>query len=221
MAMKKTKKTHGTAKKRPSLFTFSFFKKRKASTQGETGKNPPPIKEKRQRFYHLIRGKVLIMFALLIVINGIMGILSYVNIQNLQHQMEDFTKKNVQEQLTVNQLAYEIARLTNLEQSYLITGNGIYSTSYHLKIDTINKKLAALKDQFQDRQVELGHMQAIEQYYKNYLDYSDKVMTMRDELGLEQARKLMMGATGETMKTHIDQNIETINTVMDDSNKQN
>ena len=133
--------------------------------------------------------------------------------------MEDFTKKNVQEQLTVNQLAYEIARLTNLEQSYLITGNGIYSTSYHLKIDTINKKLAALKDQFQDRQVELGHMQAIEQYYKNYLDYSDKVMTMRDELGLEQARKLMMGATGETMKTHIDQNIETINTVMDDSNK--
>ncbi len=219
MAMKKTKKTHGTAKKRPSLFTFSFFKKRKASTQGETGKNPPPIKEKRQRFYHLIRGKVLIMFALLIVINGIMGTLSYVNIQNLQHQMEDFTKKNVQEQLTVNQLAYEIARLTNLEQSYLITGNGIYSTSYHLKIDTINKKLAALKDQFQDRQVELGHMQAIEQYYKNYLDYSDKVMTMRDELGLEQARKLMMGATGETMKTHIDQNIETINTVMDDSNK--
>ena len=74
------------------------------------------------------------MFALLIVINGIMGILSYVNIQNLQHQMEDFTKKNVQEQLTVNQLAYEIARLTNLEQSYLITGNGIYSTSYHLKL---------------------------------------------------------------------------------------
>ncbi len=42
MAMKKTKKTHDTAKKRPSLFTFSFFKKRKASTQGgETGKNPP------------------------------------------------------------------------------------------------------------------------------------------------------------------------------------
>ncbi|UZM97594.1 hypothetical protein OL548_21025 [Lysinibacillus sp. MHQ-1] len=46
-----------------------------------------------------------------------------------------------------------------------------------------------------------------------------KVMTMRDELGLEQARKLMMGATGETMKTHIDNNIESINIVMDESNK--
>lgn len=45
MAMKKTKKTHGTAKKRPSLFTFSFFKKRKASTQGETGKNPLLLKK--------------------------------------------------------------------------------------------------------------------------------------------------------------------------------
>ncbi len=62
-------------------------------------------------------------------------------------------------------------------------------------------------------------MQAIGQYYKNYLDYSEKVMTMRDELGLEQARKLMMGAVGETMKTHIDKNIESINTVMDEANK--
>jgi len=104
MAMKKTKKTHIVAKKRPSLFIFSFFKKKKASKQEESGINPPPIKEKRQRFYHLIRGKVLIMFALLIVINGVMGILSYVNIQKLQQEMEDFTKKNVLEQLTVNQL---------------------------------------------------------------------------------------------------------------------
>ncbi len=69
-----------------------------------------------------------------------MGILSYVNITNLQQQMKDFTEKNVQEQLTVNQLAYEIARLTNLEQAYLITGNGSYSTSYNMKIDAINKK---------------------------------------------------------------------------------
>lgn len=44
-------------------------------------------------------------------------------------------------------------------------------------------------------------------------------MTMRDELGLEQARKLMLNATGETMKNHIDDNIETINAVMDESNK--
>ncbi len=44
-------------------------------------------------------------------------------------------------------------------------------------------------------------------------------MTMRDEIGLEQARKLMMNGTGETMKIHIDNNIESINSVMDESNK--
>ena len=69
-----------------------------------------------------------------------MGLLSHMNIQNLQRQMKDFTEKNVQEQLTVNQLAYEIARLTNLEQAYLITGDGNFSTSYKMKIDTIDKK---------------------------------------------------------------------------------
>ncbi|WP_369436101.1 methyl-accepting chemotaxis protein [Lysinibacillus fusiformis] len=208
-----------STKKRPSLFGTSFFSKRKSSTSKDSRPNLPPTKEKRQRFYHLIRGKVLIIFALLILINAVMGILSYVNITNLQQQMKDFTEKNVQEQLTVNQLAYEIARLTNLEQAYIISGNGSYSTSYNMKIDSINKKIQSLQEQFSDRELELGHMQAIGQYYKNYLEYSKKVMTMRDEIGLEQARKLMVNGTGETMKIHIDNNIESINTVMDESNK--
>ncbi|MGE7113154.1 methyl-accepting chemotaxis protein [Lysinibacillus sp. NPDC047702] len=217
--MKNSQKSSNSAKKRPSLFKTSFSAKENAIDLEDSRHNLPPIKEKRQRFYHLIRGKVLIIFTLLILINGIMGILSYVDIRNLQRQMDDFTEKNVQEQLTVNQLAYEIAKLTNLEQTYLITGNGAYSTSYHMKIDSINKKISELQKQFSDRELELGHMQAIGQYYKNYLDYSEKVMTMRDEFGLEQARKLMMSAVGETMKTHIDKNIESINTVMDEANK--
>jgi len=219
MAMKNKKKSSKPTRKRPSLLDSSFFKRKKAIDSNASRHNLPPTTDKRQRFYHLIRGKVLIIFSLLIFITAAMGILSYNNITNLQQQMKDFTEKNVQEQLTVNQLAYEIARLTNLEQAYIITGNGSYSTSYKMKIDSINKKIAALQQKFADRQVELGHIQAIGQYYKNYLEYSKKVMTMRDELGLEQARKLMIEGTGETMKLHIDQNIEAINSVMDKSNK--
>ncbi|WP_370043256.1 methyl-accepting chemotaxis protein [Lysinibacillus sp. RC79] len=216
--MKNSHKSRNSVQKRPSLFKTSFSKK-KANVVQDDRHNLPPTKEKRQRFYHLIRGKVLIIFSLIIVINGTMGLLSYINIQNLQRQMKDFTDKNVQEQLTVNQLAYEIARLTNLEQAYLITGNGSFATSYNMKIDSIDKKIKALEEQFTKRELELSHIQAIDQYYKNYLEYSKKVMTMRDELGLEQARKLVMGGTGETMKVYIDKNIESINLVMDDANK--
>ncbi|TQR35892.1 methyl-accepting chemotaxis protein [Lysinibacillus sphaericus] len=218
MAMNNSHKYRISIQKRLSLFKTRFSKK-KVKNLEEDRRNLPPTKEKRQRFYHLIRGKVLIIFSLLIVINGTMGLLSYINIQNLQRQMKDFTEKNVQEQLTVNQLAYEIARLTNLEQAYLITGDGNFATSYKMKIDTIDKKMKALEEQFTERELELGHIQAIDQYYKNYLEYSLKVMTMRDELGLEQARKLMMGGTGETMKNYIDKNIGSINAVMDDANK--
>ncbi|MFJ6210235.1 methyl-accepting chemotaxis protein [Lysinibacillus sp. NPDC092081] len=216
--MKNSHKSRNSVQKRPSLFKTSFSKK-KANKVQDDRHNLPPTKEKRQRFYHLIRGKVLIIFSLIIVINGTMGLLSYINIQNLQRQMKDFTEKNVQEQLTVNQLAYEIARLTNLEQAYLITGNGSFATSYNMKIDSIDKKIKSLEEQFTKRELELGHILAIDQYYKNYLEYSKKVMTMRDELGLEQARKLVIGGTGETMKVYIDKNIESINSVMDDANK--
>jgi len=216
--MKNSHKSSNSVRKRLFLFKNSFSKM-KGNDLEDSRHNLPLTKEKRQRFYHLIRGKVLIIFSLLIVINGTMGIMSYANIQNLQKQMKNFTEKNVQEQLTVNQLAYEIALLTNLEQAYLISGNGSYATSYNMKIDSIDKKITALEKQFTDRKLELGHIQAIDQYYKNYLEYSTKVMTMRNELGLEQARKLMMGGTGESMKQHIDKNIESINSVMDDANK--
>lgn len=202
--------------KRSSIFRPKIFRKKTKATNKQ---DAFPLQQKQQRFYHLIRGKVLIIFALFMLINAVIGILSYVTISNLQQQMKEFTEKNVQEQLTVNQLAYEIARLTNLEQAYLISGNGNYVASYAMKIDSITKKINALEEKFVDRELELGHMQAIHQYYKNYLEYSKKVITMRDDLGLEQARKLMVGGNGETMKAHIDQNIESINAVMDESNQ--
>ncbi|WP_245622811.1 methyl-accepting chemotaxis protein [Lysinibacillus contaminans] len=210
---------HNAKKKSSSFFGSKILRKKTPNDQETTRHNPPPMKKKQQRFYHLIRGKVLIIFTLLIFINAAMGTLSYVNITNLQQQMEEFTDKNVHEQLTVNMLAYEISRLTNLEQAYLITGSGSYSTSYNMKIDSINKKIHSLQENFADRDLELTHMQAIDQYYKNYLDYSQRVMKMRDELGLEQARKLMIGGSGESSKIHIDNNIEAINAIMEDSNK--
>lgn len=201
-----------------SIFGSKVFKKKTRTNPETTTPSNPPLGKKRQRFYHLIRGKVLIIFTLLILINVTMGILSYVNITNLQQQIKDFTEKNVQEQLTLNQLAYEIERLTTLEQAYLITGNAGYSTSYNMKLDTINKKIKALLNNFADRDLELSHIQAINQYYSNYLTYSKNVMTMRDEIGIDQAQKLVISGTGESMKTQIDNNIESINSIMDESN---
>lgn len=219
MAVENLKNKEITKKKSSPIFGSKKTKKKIHNDQDATSPNSPPMKKKQQRFFHLIRGKVLIIFTILILINAAMGGLSYTNITNLQQQMEDFTEKNVQEQLTLNQLAYEIAKLTTLEQAYLMTGNGSYSTSYNMKVDTINKKIKSLHDNFADRDLEYSHIQAINQYYTNYLKYSEDIMSMRDELGLEQARKLMISGTGESMKTYIDNNIESINSIMDESNK--
>ncbi|MEG0259920.1 MAG: methyl-accepting chemotaxis protein, partial [Lysinibacillus sp.] len=182
-------------------------------------KSEAPTKVKKQRFYHLIRGKVLITFTLLIGIIFSMGTLSYVNIKNLQQQMQQFTEVNVQEQLTINQIGYEIARLTNLEQVYIITGHSNYKSSYDMKIDLIEKKLTSLKENFKGRHMEASHVQAISQYYQNYLVYSEKLMNVRDEHGLDQAQKLIVDGTGEAMKNHIDTNIAAISQLVDENSK--
>nr|WP_264988894.1 methyl-accepting chemotaxis protein [Lysinibacillus sp. KH24] len=217
--MKNSRRRSKFSLKRPSLFKIKPLRKKKAHTSEGHEKIPSTPEEKKQRFYHLIRGKVLIIFTLIILINGTMGVLSYINIHNLQSKMSDFTEKNVQEQMMVNKLAYELARLTNLEQAYLITGNGSLSTSHKIKIELINKNITALLKQFANRENELKQIQGIDQYYRNYLDYSKKVMTMRDELGLAQAQKLVMSGTGEAMKLQIDRSIESINAEIEQTNQ--
>ena len=65
MAMNNSHKYRISIQKRLSLFKTRFSKESKNSE--ENRRNLPPTREKRQRFYHLIRGKVLIIFLSLLL----------------------------------------------------------------------------------------------------------------------------------------------------------
>lgn len=74
----------------------------------------------------------------------VMQILSYVNITKLQTSLRDFAEENLAQQMQINSLASDIAKLSSHEQTYLLTGDDKYLTLFEDTQEIINiKKLTS------------------------------------------------------------------------------
>lgn len=74
-----------------------------------------------------------------------MLVVSYSNMSNLQNELKVFTGKNLVEQMKVNSLAADIAKLSNSEQSYIITGKDNFLRQYSQDKDRIEANLLDLQ----------------------------------------------------------------------------
>ncbi|MBM7607685.1 methyl-accepting chemotaxis protein [Lysinibacillus composti] len=152
----------------------------------------------------MIRGKVLIIFTILIAIIVAMQILSYINITRLQENLNLFAEENLHEQVKINNFASDIAKLSNYQQHYLITGKEDSLTSYESLKETIDTHLKELQSILSDRQEESGFISIIHQYYRTYLSYTDSVVEARRDYGFDNAQKLMELNDSQNSKNYID-----------------
>ena len=75
------------------------------------------------KFIDSIRGRIIVSFSILMAIIICMQIISYINITNLQNSLRDFADENLEQQILINNLASDIAKLSSHDQTYLITGD--------------------------------------------------------------------------------------------------
>lgn len=110
----------------------------------KTKKNKHTAEKFKFKFIHLIRGRIILAFSVLIAIILVMQILSYVNITKLQTSLRDFAEENLAQQMQINSLASDIAKLSSHEQTYLLTGDDKYLTLFEDTQEIINiKKLTS------------------------------------------------------------------------------
>lgn len=110
----------------------------------KTKKNKHITEKFKFKFIHLIRGRIILAFSVLIAIILVMQILSYVNITKLQTSLRDFAEENLAQQMQINSLASDIAKLSSHEQTYLLTGDDKYLTLFEDTQEIINiKKLTS------------------------------------------------------------------------------
>ncbi|WP_411829998.1 methyl-accepting chemotaxis protein [Metasolibacillus meyeri] len=177
-----------------------FFAKRKKEKQE---KEPVNIK-KKARFYQLIRGRVLLIFSLLLAIIFAMQLLSYTNITKLQTSLRDFADENLQHQIQINSLASDIAKLSSHEQTYLITGKEEILQDYETSKENINSNIEALQVILADHEEAANTLASIKQLYSVYLTHSQNMIDTRTKYGFENAQKLMQHGGGQSLKTYID-----------------
>lgn len=170
-------------------------------------------------FGQMIREKIIINYAILVVILAAMLVLSYNNMERLQNELNNFTGKSLEQQVKVNNLAGEIAKLSNIEQSYIITGSQVYLNQYEEKKDEIDSSIKDLKKIFAAQQSEKEIIDTIDQFYHNYLTYSNRVLKSRNDGGLEAAQRIVLVGTGTKAMSYVDINIEKMNDTLSKKTK--
>jgi methyl-accepting chemotaxis protein len=200
--------------KKIKKITFSMFSYLRVQIHKKQDKKVNMLPQKgKSRFWDLIRGRIVIIFSLLIVILVAMLVVSASNLSALQSELKDFAEKDIAEQLQVNQLATDISKMANAEQSYVITGKDNFINTYNSKKDAIETAMKNLTKTFTGRE-EMKRISSIQEFYNNYIQYSSRVVKTRDESGIEKAQRLVMAGNGKTAMDYIDVHIDMMNELL-------
>ncbi|MEK3765825.1 methyl-accepting chemotaxis protein [Solibacillus sp. FSL K6-4121] len=197
-----------------------MLKKKKSSTKPAKNNKKMKTAKKPLHFFHLIRGKILIAFTILMAIILAMQILSYINITNLQNSLRSFADENLKQQFQINNLASDIAKLSSHEQTYLITGDEKYLQLYEDTKELIHNNLTSVQKSFENQDEELKIVGQIQQFYTNYLSYSKSTIEVRQKYGYENAAKLFQNSGSQSFKSYIDDNTSKLIQILEQRNEE-
>ncbi len=201
----KPSKRPDISEKKPGLLS-SFFKKQKNKSFTKTS------------LINSIRGRVLIIFSLLIIVLVAMLVLTSTKMQQSQDALKNYINVGITEQMMVNEIATTIAQLSNAEQSYIITGKSNYMTSYRNYKDSATTQLKNLQSTYKNRPEEFKKIEAINEHFLTYLSYSERVIKQRDSSGIEAAQKLVNAGNGKAAMSNMDVQIDSMNELLKKQN---
>lgn len=148
-----------------------------------------------------------------------MQILSYINITNLENNLREFAEENLQQQMHINSLASDIAKLSSHEQTYLITGDEKFLQLYEETKERIHTNLTSVEASFRNQDEELKIVGLIQQFYANYLSYSKSTIEVRQKYGYENAAKLFANSGSQNFKGYIDENTGKLIQILEQRNE--
>ncbi|MEJ9281877.1 methyl-accepting chemotaxis protein [Ureibacillus thermosphaericus] len=189
---------------------------KKVQAKGKKHQTKSPTKG---RFYHTIRGRIVLTYAILITIIVIMLILSYINITRLQQNLNHFAEVNLKEQREINQLANDIANLTIFEQAFLIYGDEGNLNKYNTTKQLIENQLNELSKNFEHRPEEFQLVSYIQQFFRSYLYASTGIIETRQYYSYEQAVRLMERSEGPAIKNNIEKHADELLHLLEDKNE--
>lgn len=149
-----------------------------------------------------------------------MQILSYINITNLENSLRDFAEENLKQQMLINNLASDIAKLSGHEQTYLITGDDKYLQLFEETKEQINTNLSTVNASLENQEEELNIVNQIQQFFTNYLFYSKSTIEIRQKYGFENAARMFQSNGGQSFKSYIDENILNLIQMLEQRNEE-
>ncbi|WP_445683582.1 methyl-accepting chemotaxis protein [Solibacillus sp. FSL R7-0668] len=197
-----------------------MLKRRKSKPKAEKTTKKNNSKKSKFKFLHLIRGRIVVAFSVLMAIIIAMQILSYINITNLQNNLRNFADENLKQQMLINNLVTDIAKLSSHEQGYIITGDNYHLKAYEEMKETINDNLSLIQSSLENQKKELDLVVLIQQFYANYLSYSKSTIEVRQNYGYENAAIMFKTSGSQSFKNYIDENTDKLLQILQERNEE-
>lgn len=197
-----------------------LLKRRKSKPKAEKTTKKNNSKKSKFKFLHLIRGRIVVAFSVLMAIIIAMQILSYINITNLQNNLRNFADENLKQQMLINNLVTDIAKLSSHEQGYIITGDNYHLKAYEEMKETINDNLSLIQSSLENQKKELDLVVLIQQFYANYLSYSKSTIEVRQNYGYENAAIMFKTSGSQSFKNYIDENTDKLLQILQERNEE-
>ena len=197
-----------------------LLKTKKKKLIAEKPNKKQKTEKSKFKFIRLIRGRIILAFSVLMAIILVMQILSYVNITKLQTSLRDFAEENLAQQMQINSLAADIAKLSSHEQTYLLTGDDKYLTLFEETQEIINNNLKTVQGSLENQEEELKLVAMIQQFYANYLSYSKSTIEVRQKYGYDNAAKMFKSSGSQSFKAYIDESTEKLIVILQQRNEE-
>ncbi len=188
---------------RKKLFSFAKKSEKKKETKAS---------KRNFNFLATIRGKVVFCFGLLTVVLVALSITSYFNMIKLESEIDYIVQHDVKIDREVQELSNALTEMESSARGFVITGATGFLAPYENGKNNIDVQFEDLKEHFKGNQDQLDKMTKIEQSYGFWIQFTERVIDSRQDVGLEEAARLVESGVGkkymDLVQSYVDMIVE-------------
>ncbi|GIN85758.1 hypothetical protein J6TS2_21440 [Heyndrickxia sporothermodurans] len=161
-------------------------------------------------YLQTIRGKVVVSFGILTALLIVLTLTSYVNMSKLESEINRVVQHDLVVHEKVNNIKSYSLQIEATELSYIVSADKTFLKSLEKDTDQVDALIKELEKLLQGNKKQLEKLDGIENSYRFWVEWINKVIQIRDFWSIAEAGKEIQSARGQSYMKQMNDNIQSL-----------
>ncbi|MGE6260317.1 methyl-accepting chemotaxis protein [Heyndrickxia sporothermodurans] len=161
-------------------------------------------------YLQTIRGKVVVSFGILTTVLIVLTLTSYVNMSKLESEINRVVQQDLVVHEKVNNIKNYSLQIEAAELSYIVSADKTFLKSLEKDTDQVDELIKELQKLLQGNKKQLEKLDGIENSYRFWVEWLNKVIQIRDFWSITEAGKEVQSARGQNYMKQMNDNIQSL-----------